>query len=196
MRKKLIAVLAGALLGVSLSAGAETLPGMRGIQHVAITVPDMKQAVDFFVDLLGCEKFYKLGPFKADDDWMQVHIDVNPRAELPDLVMLRCGHGTNLELMQWVAPQQNMKHPRNSDLGGHHLAFYVDDMEKAVAYLKSKNIKIFGGPTYMKQGPSAGESWMYFLAPWGTYLELIGYDTKAYEKDFKGRLWDPRYPEK
>lgn len=185
-----------ALLATALPAAAESMPGVRGIQHVAIMVPDMEQAVTFFVEMLGCERFYKLGPFKADDDWMNVHIDVNPRAEIPDLVMLRCGFGTNLELMKWTSPDQNKKHPRNSDVGGHHIAFYVDDMEKAVAYLKKKNIKIFGGPTYMKSGPSAGESWMYFLAPWGTYLELIGYNTKAYEKDYKGRLWDPRYPDK
>jgi hypothetical protein len=38
---------------------------------------------------------------------------------------------------------------------------------------------------------------MYFLAPWGMQLELVSYPKgKAYEKDFKGRLWNPANPAK
>ena len=50
-----------------------------------------------------------------------------------------------------------------------------------------------GDPTTMTEGPSAGETWVYFLAPWGMQLELVSYpDGKAYEGAFDGRLWDPR----
>ena len=31
------------------------LPGLRGVDHIGITVPDMEQATAFFVDVLGCE---------------------------------------------------------------------------------------------------------------------------------------------
>ncbi len=31
-----------------------TLPGLRGIEHVGLTVPDLDAAVRFFVDVLGC----------------------------------------------------------------------------------------------------------------------------------------------
>ena len=31
------------------------LPGLRGVDHVGITVPNMEQATAFFVDVLGCE---------------------------------------------------------------------------------------------------------------------------------------------
>ena len=30
------------------------MPGMRGLDHFGLTVPDMEQAVDFFCDVLGC----------------------------------------------------------------------------------------------------------------------------------------------
>ncbi len=54
--------------------------------------------------------------------------------------------------------------------------------------------KMFGEPTVMAEGPSAGEAWMYFLAPWGVQMELVTYKNKAYEKDFKSRLWNPTAP--
>lgn len=189
-------VLSLVALTFGISAHGGGLPGMRGIDHVGITVPSLKQAVDFFVDVLGCEAYYKLGPFKADNDWMEVHLNVNPRAEIPTMQLVRCGNGTNFEVFEWTAPDKKTTPPRNSDIGGHHLAFFVDDMAKAVAYLKSKGVKTFGEPTVMKEGPSAGETWLYFLAPWGLQMELVTYQSKAYEKDFRGRLWNPAQPAK
>ncbi|MEQ1881117.1 MAG: VOC family protein, partial [Burkholderiales bacterium] len=125
--------------------------------------------------MIGCVPVFKLGPFKADNDWMQVHLNVNPRAEIPQIQTMRCGHGLNLEIFQYTSPDQNATGPKNSDIGGHHLAFYVDDMAKAVEHLKKHNVKMQGEPTVMKDGPSAGEAWMYFLAPWGMQLELVSY---------------------
>lgn len=181
----------------SLNAVAGGIPGLRGGDHLGFTVPKLDEAVNFFVDVLGCEAFYKLGPFKADNDWMETHLDVHPRAEIPTMQTVRCGHGLNLEIFQYAAPDQNKKGPRNSDIGGHHLAFYVDDMNAAVAHLKSKGVKMLGEPTVMGGGPSAGETWVYFLAPWGMQLELVSYPKgKAYEKDHKGRLWNPTQPAK
>jgi catechol 2,3-dioxygenase-like lactoylglutathione lyase family enzyme len=181
----------------SINATAAGLPGMRGGDHLGITVPKLDEAVKFFVDVIGCEAFYKLGPFKADNDWMQVHLNVNPRAEIPQIRTVRCGHGLNLEIFEYNSPDQNKALPKNSDVGGHHLAFYVDDMGKAVEHLRAHGVKMLGEPTVMKEGPSAGETWMYFLAPWGMQLELVSYPKgKAYEKDFKGRLWNPKAPAK
>ena len=194
MLRKTKMIVVSMFLGLTGAASAEGLPGMRGADHFGITVPDLKQAVDFLVSVIGCEAFYKLGPFKADNDWMEMHLNVNPRAEIPTMQLVRCGHGTNFEVFQWSSPDQKNTPPRNSDAGGHHIAFFVDDIAKAVAHLKKHNVKMFGDPTVMGEGPSAGESWMYFLAPWGVQMELVSYKAKAYEKDFKGKLWNPTAP--
>lgn len=179
------------------AAAADGVPGFRGSDHIGVTVPDLDQAVKFFVEVMGCEAFYKMGPFKADDDWMEVHLGVHPRAEIPQMQLVRCGAGTNLELLQYRTPDQNPVIPKNSDLGGYHVAFYVDDMDKAVAYLKSKGLKFLGEPTVMTGGPSAGETWGYFLSPWGMNLELVSYPKgKAYEKQYKTRLWSAKEPAK
>lgn len=193
MRRLTLGLLAACL--VPMAAKADQLPGMRGPDHFGFTVPDINQAVDFFVDVIGCEAFYKLGPFAADNDWMAVHLNVHPRATIPEIRVVRCGHGTNFEIFQYTAPDQNAAQPKNSDIGGHHIAFYVDDMTAAVDYLRGKGVEILGEPTTMTGGPSAGETWVYFMAPWGMQLEMVSYpDGKAYEADYTNRLWHSANP--
>jgi catechol 2,3-dioxygenase-like lactoylglutathione lyase family enzyme len=189
--KLTLAALMTALAG---AAAAQGIPGMRGPDHVGFTVPDLDEAVAFFGEVIGCQAFYPLGPFSGGDStWMADHLNVDAKATIPAMRLMRCGNGANLEIFQYTAPDQNTVPPRNSDIGGHHVAFYVDDMAAAVAYLEGKGVKVLGAPTTMTEGPSAGETWVYFLAPWGMQLELVSYpDGKAYEAEFEGRLWDPR----
>lgn len=173
------------------------IPGMRGMQHIGITVPDLKAAVDFFVDVLGCEPYFKFGEFKFEDDWMTRHLNVHPRSTIRDFQMVRCGNGTNLEIFEYTAPDQNRRGPHNSDIGGHHLAFYVDDMDAAIAYLKANGVRVLDEPSTFTEGPAAGLTWVYFLAPWGLQLELVSFPKgMQYEKDYPRALWDPRFPDK
>lgn len=166
------------------------LPGLRGTDHIGFTVPDLDEAVAFFVDVLGCEAFYDLGPFQSDTDWMETHLGVHPRTVMKRLRFLRCRHGSNFELFEYDAPDQNRRQPKNSDIGGHHLAFYVDDIDVAVAYLKAHGIRVLGEPTVRTVGPSGGQTWVYFLAPWGMQLELVSFPNgKAYERETPRRLW-------
>jgi catechol 2,3-dioxygenase-like lactoylglutathione lyase family enzyme len=172
-----------------------TLPGLRGMEHIGFTVPDLEQATRFFVDVLGCEVFYDLGPFQSDQDWMQVHLNIHPRAVMRKLRFFRCGHGSNFEIFEYEAPDQITAQPRNSDVGGHHLAFYVDDIGAAVDFLKSRGVRVLGEPTVRTAGPSGGQTWVYFLAPWGMQMELVSFpDGKAYEATTDRRLWSPCDP--
>lgn len=178
-----------------MTSESNGLPGLRGTDHIGFTVPDLEEAVDFFVNVIGCEAFYELGPFQFDDDWMQAHLNVHPRTVMKKLRFLRCGNGSNFELFEYDAPDQNTNQPKNSDVGGHHLAFYVDDFDAALSFLKSKGIRILGEPTVRTSGPSAGQTWVYFLSPWGMQLELLSYPGgKGYEKETSRRLWHPGDP--
>ncbi|KMO83754.1 Glyoxalase-like domain protein [Mycolicibacterium chlorophenolicum] len=173
------------------------LPGLRGGDHIGITVPDLEEATRFFVDVLGAEQFYDLGPLASDDDWMTTHIGVDRTARVEKLRFLRLGFGLNLELFEYTAPDQRRQVPLNSDIGGHHLALYVDDFSAALDYLRAAGVEIMGEPTQRTSGPSGGQTWIYFRAPWGLQMELVSYpDGKAYEHDFTSRLWDPRHPER
>lgn len=108
---------------------------------------------------------------------------------------MRCGDGTNLEVFDYTAPDQRTEQPRNSDIGGHHIAFYVDDMDQAVAYLKEQDVKVLGEPKTFTEGPMEGLTWVYFMAPWGMQLEMVSlpFGSMGYEEENRGRLWDPRH---
>jgi catechol 2,3-dioxygenase-like lactoylglutathione lyase family enzyme len=194
MKRLLLSAALAALATPAVAQGAGGLPGLRGPDHVGFTVPDLAEAIAFFGGVLGCAEFYPLGPFSGGEStWMTDHLNVDAKATIPDMRLMRCGNGANLEIFQYTAPEQALTPPRNSDVGGHHIAFYVDDMTAAVAYLRDKGVKVLGDPTTMTDGPSKGETWVYFLSPWGMQLELVSYpDGKAYEADYEGRLWDPR----
>ncbi|MFC5387152.1 VOC family protein [Aquamicrobium segne] len=173
------------------------MPGLRGTEHIGFTVPNLDEAVDFFVKVIGCEPFYELGPFQSDDDWMQTQLNLHPRAVMKRLKFLRCGNGSNFEIFEYSAPDQRLEQPRNSDIGGHHLAFYVDDINEAIAYLKENDIRVLGEPVVREEGPSAGQTWVYFLTPWGMQMELVSYPNgKAYEQGQNRLLWHPASPGK
>lgn len=189
MRRSLIAL----LLAAAGAAAAAPIPGVRGIDHVGFTVPDADQAVGFFRDVIGCREAFRFGPIMDDQGTlMQDLVNVHPRAKILQIVMMRCGQGSNIEIFQYEAPDQKAELPKNSDIGGHHIAFYVKDLDAAVKAAKAHGVKAFLGPFPVKQGPAAGQAITYVLAPWGLQLELISYPKgMAYEKTGKTRLWAP-----
>jgi len=194
-------ILAAAAIAMSLgafSAQAETLPGVRGVNHIGLTVPDIAEAETFFADVLGCEKATSFGPFRDDSGtFMQDLLDVDPRAVVNQITLMRCGFGSNIELFSYDAPDQKTVRPRNSDIGGHHIAFYVDDIEAAAAYFKDKGIRTLMGPFPVNEGPAAGQAIIYFFAPWGLQMEAISFpEGMAYEKDGGPVLWSNTEPAK
>jgi glyoxylase I family protein len=158
------------------------IPGLRRLDHIGFTVPDLEQASTFLVDVLGCEYLYSLGPFQSDGDWMTEHLNVHPRTVMRENRFFRCGGQAVFEVFHYDAPDQDPRQPRNSDIGGHHVALYVDDLDSAVAYLRSRDVPVLGDPTPSK-GPAEGNRWVYFLAPWGMQFELVSYPGgKAFDR--------------
>lgn len=160
------------------------LPGLRRVDHIGFTVPDLDQAHRFLVDVLGCEYLYSLGPYRHDDDWMATHLAVHPRAEMRNR-FFRCGGETLLEVFEYAVPDQRPEPPRNSDVGGHHIALYVDDLVAAVEHLREAGVEVFDGPT-ASRGAAEGARWIYFRSPWGMQFELISYPG--------GKAWDRENP--
>lgn len=173
------------------------IPGIRGMEHIGITVPDINEACDFFTDVLGADVLFTAATdFAGEGDWMHEHLNVHPRSVVKEFRYVRLGNGTNLEVFQYEAPDQAQQPLKNSDIGGHHMAFCVDDMDKAIAYLKEKKVKVLGEPTSYTDGPNLGLTWCYFMAPWGLQLEIVSapkgttFDNEA-KAAGRRRLFDP-----
>jgi glyoxylase I family protein len=156
------------------------LPGLRRFDHVGFTVPDIEVAHRFLVEVLGCEYLYTLGPFEPEGEWMTTHLNVHRGARMSNR-WYRCGDQAVFEVFHYEVPDQRRVVPRNSDVGGHHVALYVDDLDRAIDHLRGCGVHVLDGPT-ASTGPAAGNRWIYFLAPWGMQFELVSYPG--------GKAWD------
>src|SRR4051812_189469 len=177
-----------------LNSKVTTVPGLLGIDHVGITVPNVAAAAAWFERTLGGSNPLTFGPFSdPTGDFMHQLVDVDPRAVVEQIRMVRAGNGPGVELFQYTAPDQDHTFRKNSDFGGHHIAFYVRHIDKAVAYMQSKGVEKLLGPFAVGGGPAFGQSINYFKPPFGTFVELISYPHgMAYEATATTPLWNPR----
>jgi len=116
---------------------------MKGISHVAIGVSDMTRSLPFYRDLLGLE----------------VMLDTEEKVGSGSrhAVYLRWGKdGGFLVLSQTLGREPSGKPLRLHQVGLHHFAFGVDDLEKRVEKLKSAGVKILM-PPYAADSIAYGE---------------------------------------
>jgi catechol 2,3-dioxygenase-like lactoylglutathione lyase family enzyme len=175
-------------------AVATIVPGLLGIDHIGITVPNINVAATWLEQKLGFTNPLIFGPFSdPTGDFMTQLVDVHPRAVVQQIRVLRGGNGPNLELFQYTSPDQDRTFRKNSDWGGHHVALYVRHIDKGVAALQAEAGSKLFGPVTLTDGPAAGQSINYFHSPFGTDVELISYPHgMAYEETAPIPLWDPR----
>lgn len=154
-------------------------PRLLIIDHVSWTVADLEQALGFYRDVLGARELYRMGPLDATDlpvqpdgrDWMAAHVGV-PGARLT-LAMLEFAEGMKLQLVQYDKPADRSEAlPRNCDRGGNHLAFRVDDVDRAAAWLTAHGCTPLE-TIEIGEGPLAGKKNLYILDPFGRQLELV-----------------------
>lgn len=157
--------------------------GIRGIDHVGVTVPNLDEAIDFFKRIFGAEVLVRHQPYQPKPT-----VNVNNFARHPDTsvngIALIEVAGNLIELLEYDAPDRRGEFPRTSDSGGHHLAFYVEDLDEALAHLHEAGVEILGAPLPFAGAESGqGARFIYTRAPWGLFIELVTYpEGKAYQK--------------
>jgi hypothetical protein len=89
---------------------------------------------------------------------MKNTLGVDPKTLIKQITLVRCGTGSNIELFSYQSPDQKVVQPKNSDIGGDHIAFYVDAIKAAADDLHGKNVKTMMGPIPITEGPAAGQA--------------------------------------
>ncbi len=169
-----------------------SMPSIRGVHHFASTVPDLDEAVAFFLDVLGAELATRFGPLAdPDTDAFAQKLGIHPRAELRS-ALLRFGPTLNLELHQYAAPDQRDMPPRQTDPGASHLGVWVDDLQAAADYLRAQpGVTVrtvgLGGPPELD-----GLTNFFFETPWGQVIEVLtAPEHLPYEQGTDVRLYRP-----
>jgi catechol 2,3-dioxygenase-like lactoylglutathione lyase family enzyme len=201
MQKSALCSVAG-MLAMTLELGAAQangLPGMRGHDHTGITVPDMNEALTFFVDVLGCKKAMSFGPI-ADPEpnrtFMNDALGVDPKTVIKQITLVRCGMGSrsssviNRRIRRWCSPRIATSAALTS-----RFRWTTSRRRRTISTPRASRRR--WGPIPITEGPAAGQAIVYFNAPWGLQLEAISYPKgMAYEKDASTILWTPKDPAK
>ena len=135
-----------------------------GVDHVGYVVTNLDAAVAFFVNELGFVDLDRRAEMRDDSgDSMMTRFDLNPRA-VGRYAFIGAGDD-KVELLEWSAPNRNLVPPRNSDLGGRHLAIKVDDFEAVAARLAALD-------GFTVREPNE-RGYRYVTTPFGLELQLI-----------------------
>jgi catechol 2,3-dioxygenase-like lactoylglutathione lyase family enzyme len=168
---------------------------VRGIDHVAMTVPNIDEASRFLEDALGAQPIYddlKRGQAPLKGAVVERQLDLAAGASLVAMRMLKIANGPGIELFEVRSPRQQ-RSARPSDLGLQHFAVYVDDIDAAVERFVAAGGELVAAPAPtigVEAGP--GNTYCYAKTPWGTLVELITHPSpSAYETETPLRRWTP-----
>ncbi|MCJ1714737.1 VOC family protein [Microbacterium sp. M1A1_1b] len=166
----------------STAASAAAVPTgtIRGIDHIGLTVPDIDTATDFFVRgfdaVVLYDRFLRSEPVRRTRD-VQQRLGIPHTMAQGALRMLALPNGPGLELFEYHGRGQRGA-ARPSDLGWQHVAFYVDDLDAALARVESVGGRRYAEPRDLGGNESGcGNRFVYVGTPWGSTLELITYPT-------------------
>jgi catechol 2,3-dioxygenase-like lactoylglutathione lyase family enzyme len=150
------------------------LSDVRGLDHVGLNVPDLEEAVAFFVEVLGAQVLFRMDRFSDPEGGAMQRLGA-PRSARFELAMLSLGTG-RLELLRWWCAEQRTDPPRSSDIGGSHVAIEVANVAAAFARLGTiPGVTVLGEPVTFGEGPTPGLTNAFVTTPWGALLELVNW---------------------
>jgi catechol 2,3-dioxygenase-like lactoylglutathione lyase family enzyme len=143
---------------------------MTAIHHIGITVPDLDRGIDFYHGVLGLE-------FASEPSPVFDHSELGPAVGVPGAslrqVCLHCGDSL-VELLEYTQPDPPNEAPLPPNgIGAAHLAFRVEDIERAKAELEARGVEFLSRIQFVDAGVLAGWRWVYFRDPDGNTLELV-----------------------
>lgn len=156
--------------------------GLRAVDHVGLTVPNLDEAIDFFERVFGAVVLVRHPPYQPNPGINVANFGRHPDTAVSGIALVRIA-GSVVELLAYDAPDRRPDIPRTSDAGGHHIAFYVDDLDGALDRLRGAGIEVLGEPLpFAGDEAGPGARFVYTRAPWGLYIELVTYpEGKAYQ---------------
>lgn len=151
---------------------------IRGVEHIGITVPDIAEAEQFFINALDATVLYRIVPNNDADksisgDQLTTVNGFPADMRITGLSMLRLKNGCNIELFQ-VLPRPAVKSSSIGHEGISHFSVYVDDIQAAAQRLKAHGAQFFDGPgdCFAQETGQGNQTW-FCRAPFGVLIELI-----------------------
>lgn len=139
---------------------------IHGIDHTAISVPDIQRALDFYCGVLGFQRVFEAGwPVGATP----LDTLVGLRDSSSKVAMIGFG-STRIELFEYATPAPRAQDPRRpvSDHGYTHICLRVSGIRDEYARLRKAGMTFNSEPVDL--GPDVC---VYGRDPFGNTIELI-----------------------
>jgi len=147
-------------------------PTGPNFHHVGVTVPDMQQAINFLTDLFECELLFQTNGGAPLDEFHAKRLNTRPGGQITGLAMLKSGGGL-IELFTYEDSNRQDVSLKGADVGSHHIAFYVPDIEDTKNRIIAAGGRPCGDVATAQHPAFQGLKWMYFLSPWGQHMEVV-----------------------
>lgn len=117
---------------------------IHGINHVAISTPDIERLSNFYMNLLGFEEVFKLNWEVGDQTLDNI---TGLRDSSARIIMLRCGNAC-LELFEYLTPPPKPGEENRPvcDHGITHICLQVTDIENEYARLEDAGMRFHCPP--------------------------------------------------
>lgn len=176
------------------------IASLRGVEELAITVSSLDEATTFFRSFFGATVVAEGGPVRdRRGSSMRAYANADVRAVVAGSRLLRTPF-LNLRLVEATYPGQRTLWPMMLDIGGWHLAGYVDDIDAAMTFLESADgVHVLGPGKKPTGGPELGDGSYacHCMTEWGFHFELCSYPNgRAYMAEHEHRLWHPAAPDR
>ncbi len=138
---------------------------ITGLNHSGLVVEDLDRSINFYRDVIGLEVVRTLeregGPISEVVGYENTQLKG---------AMLSLNDGHLIELIQYINPEvSELPTQERAVLGGSHIAFNVDDIQKTMDALISNDAKQLNPPVETAPGRKA----CYMQDPDGNWIELL-----------------------
>jgi catechol 2,3-dioxygenase-like lactoylglutathione lyase family enzyme len=142
---------------------------ISSVDHTGITVSSLKEALDFWVDVLGFQHLYTW----TFENTPFIENLVGVPGTTVSVAMVE-GYGHRIELLEYQAPaDRKVFKPRSCDVGSVHIALYVEDMDAALARVAEAAWMPVAEPQTVEDGERQGMRLIYLRGPDGVTIEFI-----------------------
>ncbi|CAK6500096.1 2-epi-5-epi-valiolone epimerase (plasmid) [Pantoea sp. Nvir] len=170
---------------------------IRGIEHIGITVSNIEQAENFFIDALDASILYRIVPWQKSEQriggaQMRPVNGFPPQLSVVGLSMLRLGNGCNIELFQ-LDPGIADDLANIGQAGVNHFSILVDDINATAEKLKAHGARFYDGPSdcFAQEAGPGNQTW-FCLTPFGVLIELIALPSPLkYDDEATRTRWLP-----
>lgn len=153
-----------------------TLPGVIGVHHIGVSVPDLAKAREFYISILGAVE--EVAPLSwADNPFIDKVVGLEGSAA--DQFFCRLGN-VQIEVFEYHAPRQGPQDPRRgvNEYGYTHIALQVEDLATVHERILAAGLPVHTPPdmstiTIDAAGVKRGYSGTYCRDFFGNVFEIL-----------------------